>query len=133
MKLLKAVHELQRLHNMTNDDEIVLQTNENNMMVASKSFIYVPEYNIALFDMVFLEKSVFGEFEPDWSGTAIYQDGVMVGYESDDILTSFHNFATYAGISICDIDDAYITDDYQAILKNELSMENEQFEALMAM
>jgi len=133
MKLLKAVHELQRLHCNINEDEIVLQQDDEHMIVASQAFIYVPEYNIALFDMMFLARNDYGEYEPDWSGTAIYQDGNMVGYESSDILTSFHNFATHTGISICGIDDAYITDDYQAVTKNVLSSENETFDALMAM
>ena len=117
MKLLEAMRELEKLHETEVFDEIILKSEEEYMIVATDTFIHIPSLNVALFDMCYLQKNKYGDYEPDWAGTAFFIDGEFAGYESDDMATTFYNvFVSNLGVHLNDIDDAYVTDDYDAIL-----------------
>ena len=123
MKLLKAVE----LLNGNNSEEVILKAEEDYMMVADEKFIYIPSLDLALFNMTWLQKNErTGDYEADWCGTAFFLNGELAGYESDDIPTTFHNFFTHQyGIRLVDVDDAYISTDFEALISRNLTNETE--------
>ena len=123
MKLLKAVSILEDGY----ENEIILKAEKDYMMVADERFIYIPSLDLALFNMTWLQKNeVTGDYEADWSGTAFYLNGELAGYESDEIATTFHNFFTnQMGIRLVDVDDAYISTDFNALITKNINIASE--------
>ncbi len=118
MKLKAAINELRSMCENDIINEIVLQKEDDYMMVANDTFIYIPSLKAAIFDMTYLVKDEYsGDFETDWCGTAIYVDGELAMYESDNMETTIHNyFASHCNINIKAINDAYVSNECDAVI-----------------